>query len=38
MTARNKLLSAPPYPVEQGLKLGNNVADWDLSHYFQPVH
>jgi hypothetical protein len=23
--------------VEQGLKLGNNVADWDLSHYFQSV-
>jgi len=26
MTARNKLLSAPPYPVEQGLKrLGENL-------------
>ena len=24
--------------VEQGLKLGNNVADWTLDRYFQPVH
>jgi hypothetical protein len=24
--------------VEQGLKLGNNVAAWTLDHYFQPVH
>ena len=24
--------------VEQGEKLGNNVADWELDRYFQPVH
>src|SRR4051794_7488489 len=24
--------------VEQGNKLGNNVANWELKNYFQPVH
>ncbi|MDX6400934.1 MAG: hypothetical protein QOF27_1540, partial [Gaiellaceae bacterium] len=24
--------------VEQGEKLGNNVADWELKRFFQPVH
>ena len=24
--------------VEQGLAVGNNVADWSLDRYFQPVH
>ena len=24
--------------VEQGLKVGNNVADWELDRYFKPVH
>ena len=24
--------------VEQGEKLGNDVADWELDRYFQPVH
>jgi hypothetical protein len=23
--------------VEQGLELGNDVADWDLDHAFKPV-
>jgi hypothetical protein len=24
--------------VEQGEKIGNNVADWELDRYFRPVH
>jgi hypothetical protein len=24
--------------VQQGLNVGNNVADWELNRYFQPVH
>ena len=24
--------------VEQGVKIGNDVADWELKRYFQPVH
>ncbi len=24
--------------VDQGLAVGNNVADWSLDRYFQPVH
>ena len=24
--------------VEQGEKVGNHVADWELDHYFKPVH
>jgi hypothetical protein len=24
--------------VVQGLKIGNEVADWGLGHYFKPTH